>query len=166
MDGQSKRTIQILGDMIGPYEAFYERRWFSLVGWFEPGDARLLGTDLVRDVLEKVKLIQERLRTTQSRHKNYVDRKVCDVAYMADEKVFLRVSPMKGVMGIEKKGKFNPRYIGHFEVLERVGEVAYKVLLPPIISGVHPVFHVSMLQKYQGDPSHVFDFSMVQLEGI
>ncbi|XP_070045377.1 uncharacterized protein [Nicotiana tomentosiformis] len=72
---------------MAPYEALYERRCRSLVGWFELGEARLLGIDLVQDALDKVKLIQERLRTVQSRQKSYDDRKVRDVSYMVGEKL-------------------------------------------------------------------------------
>ncbi|XP_070046459.1 uncharacterized protein [Nicotiana tomentosiformis] len=71
---------------MAPYEALYGRQCRHPVGWFELGEARLLGTDLVQDALEKVKLIQDRLHTTQSRHKSYTDRKVCDVSYMVGEK--------------------------------------------------------------------------------
>ncbi|XP_070017377.1 uncharacterized protein [Nicotiana sylvestris] len=117
------------------------------------------------DTLDKVKLIQEWLRTTQSRQKSYTDQKVCDVVYIAGKKVLLRVSPINGVMRFGKKGKLSPRYIGLFEVLERIGEVAYKLTLPHSLSSVHPVFHVSMLRKYFGEPSHVLDFSTVQLDG-
>ncbi|XP_070017418.1 uncharacterized protein [Nicotiana sylvestris] len=122
-------------------------------GWYELGEAKLLGTDLVRDALEKVKLIQERLRTTLSRQKSYADRKALDMAFMVGEKVLLRVSPLKGVMMFGKKGKLSPRYIGPFEMLERVGEVDYRLALSPSLSGVHPVLYVSMLKKYYGDPS-------------
>ncbi|XP_070050631.1 uncharacterized protein [Nicotiana tomentosiformis] len=99
-----------------------------------------------------------------SRKKSYTNRKVRDVAFMEDERVLLRVSPMKGVMRFWKKGKFHPRYVGPFEVLERVGEVAYRLAFPPRLTGVHPVVHVSMLRKYYKDPSHVLDFSSVQLD--
>ncbi|XP_070017263.1 uncharacterized protein [Nicotiana sylvestris] len=84
---------------------------------------------------------------------------------MVREKVLLTVSPMKGVMRFGKKEKLSPRYIGLFEVFERIGEVAYKLALTPSLSSVHPMFHVFMLQKYVGDPSHVLDFSTVQLDG-
>ncbi|XP_070024787.1 uncharacterized protein [Nicotiana sylvestris] len=92
---------------MAPYEALYGRRCRSLVGWFESGDATLLGIDLVQDALEKVKMIQERLRTTQSRQKSYADRKVRDVSYMVGEKVLFKVSPKKGVMRFGKKGKLS-----------------------------------------------------------
>ncbi|XP_070050580.1 uncharacterized protein [Nicotiana tomentosiformis] len=103
------------------------------------------------------------LRTKQSAQKSYADKKARDVTYIVDEKVLLRVSSMKGMMRFRKKGKLSPRYIGPFEMLEKVGEVTYRLVFPPSLSGVHPVFHVSMLQKYYVDLSHVLDFSTVQL---
>ncbi|XP_070032437.1 uncharacterized protein [Nicotiana tomentosiformis] len=148
---------------MAPSEALYGSRCRSPVGWFEHGEARLLGTDLVQDALEKVKMIQDRLRTTQSRQKSYADWRVRYFAFMVGERVLLRVSPMKGVMRFRMKGKLSPRYIRPFEILERVGEVAYKHALPSSLSAVHPVFNVSMLLKYHSDPSHVLDSSSVQL---
>ncbi|XP_070021859.1 uncharacterized protein [Nicotiana sylvestris] len=108
--------------------------------------------------------MQDRLRTAKSRQKSYADRKVCEVAFMIRERVFLRVSPMKGVMRFGKKGKLSPRFIGPFEILDRVGKVAYRLAFPPSLSAVNLVFHVSMLQKYHGDPSHVLNFSTIQLD--
>lgn len=148
---------------MAPYEAFYGRRCWSPIGWFEPGESRLLGTELVQDALDKVRIIQDRLHTAQSRQKSYADRKAPDLAFMVGERVLLRVSPMKGVMRFGKKGNLSPRFIGSFEILDRVGEVAYRLALPPSLSVVHPVFHVSMFQKYHGDPSHVLDYITVQL---
>ncbi|XP_070019708.1 uncharacterized protein [Nicotiana sylvestris] len=149
---------------MAPYEALYGKRYRSPIGWFEPGEARLLGIDLVQDVMDKVKIIQDRLRTAQSRQKSYADHKVCDAAFMVRERVLIRVSPMRGVMRFGKKGKQSPRFVGPFEILDRLGEVAYRLAFPLSISVVHPVFHVSMLRKYHGDPSHVLDFSTVQLD--
>ncbi|XP_070042781.1 uncharacterized protein [Nicotiana tomentosiformis] len=80
----------------------------------------MLGTDLVHDAFEKVKLIQERLRTTQSRQKSYDDRKVRDVAFMEGEKFLIRVLPMKGVMRFGKKDKLKPMYIGLYELDENL----------------------------------------------
>ncbi|XP_070010941.1 uncharacterized protein [Nicotiana sylvestris] len=84
---------------------------------------------------------------------------------MVGEKVLLKVSPMKGVMRFVKKGKLILRYIGPFEVLERIGEVAYRLALPASLSSVHILFHVSMLRKYVGDTSHVLDCNMIRLDG-
>ncbi|XP_017984298.1 PREDICTED: uncharacterized protein LOC108663597 [Theobroma cacao] len=75
----------------------------------------------------------------------------------------LKVSPMKGIMRFGKKGKLNPRYIGPFEILERVGAVAYRLALPLDLLNIHPMFHVLMLRKYNPDPSHVIWYETIQL---
>ena len=72
---------------------------------------------------------------------------------------------MKGVTRFGKKGKLNPRYIGPFEILERVGPVAYHLALPPELANIHDVFHVSILRKYISDPSHVIRYEPLQLQG-
>ncbi|XP_070041055.1 uncharacterized protein [Nicotiana tomentosiformis] len=146
------------------YDALYGRQCHSPVGWFESGEAMLLGTDLVLDAFKKVKLIQDRLCTTQSRQKSYADWKASNVAFIVGQRILLRVSPMKGVMKLSKKGKPRRRYVGPFEIHERVGEVAYRFVLPPSLSTVQPMFHVSMIPRYYGDPSHVLDLSSVQLD--
>ncbi|XP_070055876.1 uncharacterized protein [Nicotiana tomentosiformis] len=99
-----------------------------------------------------------------SRQKSYPNQRVHDVAIMIGERVLLRDSPMKGVMGFGKKGKLSTRYIGPFKILEIVGEVSYKLALPPSLSAVHPVFHASMLRKYHVDSSRVLDYISVQLD--
>ena len=73
-------------------------------------------------------------------------------------------SPRQGLMRFDKSGKLSPRFIGSFEILERIGEVAYQLALPPQLSGVHNVFHVSMLRKYEPDPSHVLDWVDLDVE--
>ena len=100
-------------------------------------------------------MIRKRLETAASRYKNYADLKCKDVEFQVGDYVFLKVSPIKGVMRFGKKEKLAPRYIGPFEILERVGMVAYRLALPPNLAKVHPVFHISMLRKYISDPSHV-----------
>ena len=77
--------------------------------------------------------------------------------------VFLKVMPNRGVVRFGKRGKLSPRFIGTFEILERVGTVAYRLALPPSMSGVHEVFHVSMLQKYTPDPAHVVDWGQIEV---
>ena len=72
--------------------------------------------------------------------------------------VFLKVMPKRGVIRFGKRGKLLPRYIGPFEVLERVGIVSYWLALPPSLSSVHDIFHASMLRKYTPDPTHIVDW--------
>ncbi|XP_070041307.1 uncharacterized protein [Nicotiana tomentosiformis] len=107
---------------------------------------------------------RERLRTAQSRQKNFAYHKVRNLSFMVGEKVLLNVSPMKGIMRFRKKGKLSLRFIGPFEVLRQVGEAAYELALPPSLSGVHTIFHVSILQKYHADMLHVLDYITVQLD--
>ena len=85
-----------------------------------------LDTYLLRDAMEQVRMIQYRLLTAQSRQKSYADRRVRALVFMEGDHVWLRVSPMKGVMRFGKKGNLSPRFVGPFEILSRVGEVAYK----------------------------------------
>ena len=73
------------------------------------------------------------------------------------DNVFLKVMPKREVVRFGKRGKLSPRYIGPFEVLKRVGTVVYRLALPPSLSSIHAVFHVSMIWKYTLDPTHVVD---------
>lgn len=149
---------------MAPFEALYGRRCRSPIGWFELCEAKLLGPDLVHESLEKVKVIRERLLAAQSRQKAYVDRRRQELEFMVGDQVVLRVSPMKGVMRFGRKGKLSPRYVGPFEIVQRVGAVAYRLALPPEFGFIHPVFHVSMPRKYLPDPSHVLQHQSVQLD--
>ena len=110
------------------------------------GRETLYGSDLVRDTCEKVNLIWKRLLTSQSRQKSYA---IWPSNYILEFEVgvhvFLKVMLKRGVVRFGKRGKLSLRYIGPFEVLERVGTVAYRLALPSSLSGVHTVFHVSML---------------------
>ena len=148
---------------MAPFEALYGKSCRSPVCWDEVGERRLLGPELVQLTNEAIRRIRARMQTAQSRQKSYADVRRRDLEFEVGEKVFLKVAPMKGVLRFGKKGKLSPRFIGPFEILERVGPVAYRLALPPSLSAVHNVFHVSMLRKYMTDPSHVIDFEPLQL---
>ena len=77
--------------------------------------------------------------------------------------MFLKVAPWKRVIWFQKRGKLNPRYIGPFRIIERIGPVAYCLELPPELSRIHNVFHMSMLRKYVSDPSHVLEAPSIKL---
>ena len=112
---------------------------------------------------EAVEKIRKRMLTAQSRQKSNGDTRRRDLEFEIGDKVFLKVSPMKGVMRFGKKGKLSPRFVGPFEVLERIGAVACRLALPPSLSAVHNVFHDSMLRKYISEPSHVLNYEPLQL---
>ncbi|XP_069146082.1 uncharacterized protein [Solanum lycopersicum] len=97
---------------IAPFEALYGRRCRSPIGWFDAFEVRPWGTDLLRESLDKVKCILEKLIEAQSRQNEYADRKVRDLEFMEGEQVLLKVSPMQGFMWFGKRGKLSPRFIG------------------------------------------------------
>ncbi|XP_050113983.1 uncharacterized protein LOC126592327 [Malus sylvestris] len=99
--------------------------------------------------------VPSNLKAAQDRHKSLADRHTTDRVYDVGDWVFLKLSPWRGVVRFGKRGKLSPRYIGPYVIIERVGEVAYRLELPPELSKVHNVFHVSMLRHYISDPSHV-----------
>ena len=148
---------------MAPYEALYGRKCRSPIGWFDVGETKLIGPDVIQQAVDKVKLIQERLLAAQSRQKSYADNRRRDLEFQIGDWVFLKVSPMRGVMRFGRKGKLSPRYIGPYQIVRRIGKVAYELDLPSDLEAVHPVFHVSMLRKCIGDPSRVFPVDDIQV---
>jgi hypothetical protein len=132
---------------MAPYEALYGRPCRAPNCWLEAGEAAILGPDMVRETTEKVELIRKRMTTAQSRQKSNFDRKHRFLEFAVGDRVYLKVSPMRGVMRFGKKGKLSQRYVGPFVITERVGVLAYRLALPESMSGIHNVFHVSMLRK-------------------
>jgi hypothetical protein len=115
---------------MAPFEALYGRSCRTPICWTETGDNALIGSDLVVETTEKIKLVIQRLETAQSRQVSYADKSRRYVEFEVGDHVFLKVSPMKGVRRFGRKGKLAPRYIGPFLILERVGKVAYHLELP------------------------------------
>ena len=149
---------------MAPYEMLYGRKCRSPLHWDEVGEKRILGPEAVSEASEAIEKIRQRMLTAQSRQKSYADLKRRDIEFAVGEFVFLKISPMKGVMRFGKKGKLSPRYIGPFEILDRIGQVAYRLALPPALAETHNVFHISMLRKYVSDPSHVLSYEPLQLK--
>ena len=113
---------------MAPYKALYCRNCRSPLVWAEDAEREPLGPDLILKTIEKVRLIQQ-IQTAHSRQKSYADPKRKNLEFEVGDHVFLKVSPMKGVMRFGKKGKLSPRYIGPFEIIGRVGAVAYELAL-------------------------------------
>ena len=128
------------------------------------GERSITSPDLIRDTLEKVSLIRQRILAAQNRQKSYVDVGRRPLEFEVGDHVFLKVMPKGGVVRFAKRGKLSSRFIGPFEILERIGSVAYRLALPPSMSGVHEVFHVSMLRKYTLDPAHVVDWGQIEVD--
>ena len=103
------------------------------------------------------------MRTAQSRQKSYSDKRRRPLEFQEGDHVFLRVTPMTGVGRALKSRKLTPKFIGPYQILRRIGPVAYQIALPPNLSNLHNVFHVSQLRKYIPDPSHVIESDVVQL---
>ncbi|XP_038989928.1 uncharacterized protein LOC120113184 [Phoenix dactylifera] len=131
--------------------------------WDDVGERRLLGPELVQHTRDKVLLIKQRLQAAQDGHKRWADRGRRALKFLEENFIFLKVSPSKDITRFGRHSKLNPHYIGPFEVLARIGKVAYKLALPPELSGVHNVFHVSLLRRYIPDPSHVVPHEPLQL---
>jgi hypothetical protein len=100
----------------------------------------------------------------QSRQKSYVDNRRRPLEFEVGDRVFLKVSPMKGVMQFVKKGKLSPRFVGPFKITQRVGRLAYRIALPPNLIGTHGVFHVSMLRKYIANPDVIVDYEPLEIQ--
>ena len=138
-----------------PYEALYGRPCRSPLCWTEVGESSITAPNLIRDTSEKVSLIQQRLLTAQSRQKSYADVLRRPLEFEVGDHVFLKVMLKRGVVRFGKLLKLLPRFLGPFEILERTDTIAYRLALPPSMSGVHEVLHISMLRKYTLDPAQV-----------
>ncbi|GJV61857.1 putative reverse transcriptase domain-containing protein, partial [Tanacetum coccineum] len=134
-----------------PFEALYGRKCRSPVCWTKVGEAQILGPELIQETTEKIVQIKQRMQAARDRQKSYADLKRKPMEFQVGDKVMLKVSPWKRVVHFGKRGKLNPRYVGPFKVLEKVGEVAYKLELPEELSRVHNTFHVSNLKKCYAD---------------
>ncbi|XP_050892757.1 uncharacterized protein LOC127098260 [Lathyrus oleraceus] len=103
------------------------------------------------------------MKISQSRKKSYHDKRRKDLEFQEGDHVFLRVTPTTGVGRALKDKKLTPRFIGPYQITSRVGKLAYRVALPPNLSNLHDVFHVSQLRKYILDPSHVIQMDDIQV---
>ncbi|GKA35956.1 putative reverse transcriptase domain-containing protein [Tanacetum coccineum] len=134
-----------------PFEALYRIKCRSPVLCAEIGESSLIGHELVQETTDKVVLIKEKLKAARDHQNSYADNRRKLLEFEVGDKVLLKVSPWKGVMRFGKRGKLAPRYVGPFEILERIGPVAYRLRLPKELSEVHDTFHVSNLKKYVAD---------------
>ncbi|GJT55083.1 putative reverse transcriptase domain-containing protein [Tanacetum coccineum] len=119
-----------------PFEPLYGRKCRSPVLWAEIGESSLIGPELVQETTDKVVLIKEKLKAARDHQKSYADNRRKPLEFDVGDRVLLKVSPWKGVIRFGKKGKLAPRYVGLFEILERIGPVAYRLRLPEELSSI------------------------------
>ncbi|GJT05355.1 putative reverse transcriptase domain-containing protein [Tanacetum coccineum] len=130
-----------------PFEALYGRKCRSPICWAEVGDAQLTGLEIIHETTEKIIQIKKRIQSARDKQKSYANRRLKPLEFEVGDKVMLKVSPWKRVIRFGKRGKLNPRYIGPFKVLAKVGTLAYRLELPEQLSQVHSTFHASNLKK-------------------
>ncbi|GJS93957.1 putative reverse transcriptase domain-containing protein [Tanacetum coccineum] len=135
------------------FEALYGRKCRLLIMWAEVRECQLIGHELVQETTEKISQIKDRLKAACDRQKSYADKRRKPLEFSVGDYVLLKVSPWKGVVRFGKKGKLAPRFVGPFEIIEKVGLVAYRLGLPEELDGVHDTFHVSNLKKCLADPT-------------
>ncbi|GKA48938.1 putative reverse transcriptase domain-containing protein [Tanacetum coccineum] len=132
---------------VASFEALYGRKCRSPICWAEVGDSQLTGPEIVHETTEKIIQIKKQIQAARDRQKSYAGRRRKPLEFEVGDKVMLKVSPWKGVICFGKRGKLNPRYIGPFKILAKVGTLAYRLELPEQLSQVYSTFHVSNLKK-------------------
>ncbi|KAA3485104.1 DNA/RNA polymerases superfamily protein [Gossypium australe] len=131
-----------------PYEALYGRKCGTPLCWIELSENKLVGSKLIRKTGEKVKMINDKLKAASDRQKLGK----------------ILISLRKKVLRFGEKGKLSSRFIGPYEVIERIGLVAYRLALPSDLAKIHNVFHVSMLRRYRSNPLHVITTETIDIQ--
>jgi hypothetical protein len=119
---------------------------------------------MIKDAEEQVAVVRENLRAAQSRQKSYVDTQRRPLEFQPGDFVYLKVSPIRGTRRFQVRGKLAPRYIGPYKILKRIGSVAYHLELPPEMSDMHNVFHVSQLKQCLRVPEEQVPMEVVDLQ--
>ncbi|GJZ93827.1 putative reverse transcriptase domain-containing protein [Tanacetum coccineum] len=168
-DGQRERTIQTLEDMLRAciidFEGtLYVRKYRSPILWAEVGEGQLIGPEIMQETTMKISQIKDRLKFASDRQKSYADKRRKPLEFNVGDHVLLKVSPWKGMVCFGKKGKLAPRFVGPFEITERIGPVAYRLRLPQVLRSVHDTFHLSNLKKYSADPTLHVPLEEIQVD--
>jgi hypothetical protein len=132
---------------MAPFEVLYECRCRTPLNWIKPGEKVIFRPNIVEETEAIVHRIQENLKPAKSCQETYANKRRRPLEFKVEDHVYLRVSPMKGVKRFGVKEKLVPRYIGPFPILEKCGNVDYKLNLSPSLAGVHDIFHVLQLKK-------------------
>nr|GEY08205.1 putative nucleotidyltransferase, ribonuclease H [Tanacetum cinerariifolium] len=172
-DGQTERTIQTLEDMLRSCSLEWTGNWDDYIclvefaynnSWHASIKEHVIeGPEMIKVINEKVAVAKEKLKEDRTRQKSYANKHRRSIEFQPGDRVFLKVSPARGVRRFGIMGKLSPRFIRPFEILDRVGEVSYRLALPPQLSHVHSVFYVSLLRGYKYHPLHVISYPLDQI---
>ncbi|GJW02176.1 putative reverse transcriptase domain-containing protein [Tanacetum coccineum] len=146
------------------FEALCSRKCCSPIMWAEVRESQLIGPESVQETTEKISQIKDKLKAARDRQKSYDDKRRKPLEFSVGDYVFLKVSPWKGVLRFGKKGKLAPGFVRPFEIIEKVGPVAYMLDSPEELDGVHDMFHVSDLKKCLDDPTLQVPLDEIQVD--
>jgi hypothetical protein len=150
---------------MAPYEALYGRQCRTPLFWSQTGESLVFGLEVLKDAEKQVQMVHESLKVDQSRQKSYADKRIRDLSFEIRDFIYLKVSPMRGTRRFRVNEKLAPRYVRPFKIIDHKGEVAYQLELPPQLSEVHDVFHVSQLKKCLRVPEEQLPMEYLDLGG-
>jgi hypothetical protein len=150
---------------MAPYEALYGWQCRTPLFWSQTGESQVFRPEVLKDAEKQVQMVLESLKVAQSRQKSYADKRRRDLSFEIRDFVYLKVSSMRGTCRFRVKGKLAPRYVGPFKIIDRKGEVAYQLELPPQLSEVLDVFHISQLKKCLRLPEEQLPMEYLDLRG-
>jgi hypothetical protein len=145
---------------MSPFEALYDRKCNTPVSWDNPADRTAVGLELLKDTEDQMTKIKQNLKAAQDRQKSYADKNKTHREFKVGDHVFLKVKANRSSLKLGSCVKLAARFCGPFEILEKIGPVAYMIALLASMS-VHNVFHVSLLKKYIPNANHVIDWNVI-----
>eukprot|EP00253_Pinus_taeda_P023292 PITA_23292 len=152
-------------ERMSPFEVLYRWKCRTPSSWGGPEDKLVLGPEMLKEMEEMVKKVRANLKVAQDRQKSYADRKRNFKEFQVGEHVYVRIRAKKSTLQWSGCTKLAPRFCGPFQILARIGPVAYQLALPSHIR-VHNVFHVSILKKYIYDPKQIISWQDIQVKNV
>ena len=148
---------------LSPFEILYDRKCTTPISWDNPADRLMVGPEMLQEMENMVRKVQQNLKEAHNRKKSSADQKRRHLEFQVGDHVYLKVKARKISLKLGNCAKMAPRFCGPFEILARIGPMAYQLALLANLK-IHNVFHVSLLKKYVHDPTHMIDWNLVQVE--
>ncbi|XP_039155602.1 uncharacterized protein LOC120287026 [Eucalyptus grandis] len=149
---------------MAPFEASYGRVYRTPVCWDEVGERKIIGPELVQQSMDATAISRDGLKTAQSRQKSYADKHWRPLEFQVGDHIFLKGVTNEGYFALRQEGKMSSRYVGPFEILERIGTLPYRLALPPRLAQVRDVFHVSMLRTYESNLTRMLNLEELDMD--